>query len=245
MNAGEDATLNVTYELNIPVRIAEKDPLIEFDEVVLVENGEPGVAFGQAEFWDYVIVEGKRLGERNWLPFLNGYDCRASSVWLNTYLGGIPQGGQDSESTATESLFKRRTINMTSNGNFSVGDEVLIRFRLFSDPFAVGWGWVIDNLRIQDPKSAVEDFILEDNFTLIPNPSQDQLTVALDLENVSDATQISIVDLFGRTLIHRQVSSKSKKIREPFDIADLPSGIYIVNVAFNDQDVISRKLIKQ
>lgn len=244
-NAGENATLNFTYELKIPIRINEVDPIIEFDEVVLVENGEPGVPFGEAEFWDYVIVEGKKLGDRNWLPFLNGYDCRANGIWLNTYLGGIPTGGQDSEALGTQALMRKRTINMTNNGNFSPGDEVLIRFRLLSDPFAVGWGWVIDNLKIQDVKTAVEDYVLEENFAVIPNPAFDQITVALDLEDTSDATQIALLDVYGRTIMTRKVSGKSKKIREKMDISTLPSGIYIVNVAFNDKDLISRKVVKQ
>lgn len=244
-NAGDNASLNFTYELNIPIKIRQTDPLIQFDEIVLVENGEPGVPFGQAEFWDYVIVEGKKLGERTWLPFLNGYDCRANGIWLNTYLGGIPNGGQDSEATATESLFRKRTINMTNNGNFSPGDEVLIRFRLLSDPFAVGWGWVIDNLKIQDVNTAVEDFVLEENFSLIPNPAFDRVTVALDLEDISDATQITLMDIYGRTIMNRKVSGKSKNIREVLDISTLSSGIYLVNVSFNNRDVISRKLVKQ
>ena len=32
--------------------------------------------------------------------------------------------------------------------NISAGDTLLVRFRLFSDPFANGWGWVIEDLKI-------------------------------------------------------------------------------------------------
>ena len=40
------------------------------------------------------------------------------------------------------------------------GDTILVRFRLFSDPYANGWGWAIDNLRIQIPVSAPVAFKL-------------------------------------------------------------------------------------
>jgi hypothetical protein len=93
--------------------------------------------------------------------------------------------------------------------------------------------------------TAVEDFVLEENFTLIPNPAFDRVTVALDLEDISDATQITLMDIYGRTIMNRKVSGKSKNIREVLDISTLSSGIYLVNVSFNNRDVISRKLIKQ
>jgi hypothetical protein len=38
---------------------------------------------------------------------------------------------------------------MLENGNFKAGDEILIRFKLYADQLSVGWGWVIDNLKIQ------------------------------------------------------------------------------------------------
>ncbi len=180
-------------------RIVAVDKANASNRTTSPENGEPGTQFGELEFWDYVIVEGQRLGERNWFPFLNGYDCRANPVWLNTYLGGIPNNSQDSDSQGTPQLFRNRTIDMTANGNFSVGDEIFIRFRMFSDPFAVGWGWAIDNLKIQETTVAVEDYVDENNFTVFPNPIDgNELNVAIDLNKNAPNTLLTVSDIYSK-----------------------------------------------
>ena len=40
---------------------------LSFDEIALVEPGDPGSVFGDPAFWDYVVVEGSRDGV-TWLP---------------------------------------------------------------------------------------------------------------------------------------------------------------------------------
>jgi hypothetical protein len=234
--AGQGNFRNLVYELTIPLIIEEEEPLIKFDEIVLVELGEPNTRYGDDEFWDYVIIEGQRVGESTWLPFIDGYDSNANSAWRNAYNNG--QAG-------TPSLFFPRTINMTANGNFNPGDEVFIRFRLFSDPFVNAWGWAIDNLKIQEKTTAVEDFVLEENFIIRPNPvDQDEVTVELSLESVTDGATIRLMDLYGRQLAVYPIDQKSRRVAQRISLSELPAGIYVVNVVFNDRDLISRKLVK-
>ena len=64
---------------------------------------------------------------------------------------------------------------MLENENFQAGEEVFIRFRLFSDPEISGWGWAIDNLRIQDTQVSVEDFISNNDFQIFPNPVSNEI----------------------------------------------------------------------
>ncbi|MFM7488063.1 MAG: hypothetical protein ACKO13_14225, partial [Cytophagales bacterium] len=59
----------------------------------------------------------------------------------SSIISNISQGKGD------PTLFKPRVLDLLKN--FKAGDEVLIRLRLFSDPGAAGWGWAIDNLKIQ------------------------------------------------------------------------------------------------
>ena len=166
--------MNFSYQLNIPIQIREDDPLIEFDEIVLVEIGEPNTNYTITEFWDFVIVEGRNIQEGGWLPLLAGYDSGAYGPWTTAF-----QNGQ----SGSPSLFQPRTIDMTESGHFNAGDEIFVRFRLFSDPFAVGWGWAIDNLRIQDTPVSVDDFIANDKFQLFPNPvSYTHLTLPTNRE---------------------------------------------------------------
>lgn len=243
-NAGEGNAINYTAELNIPIRIASVDPLIIFEEIVLVENGDPGVPFGRDEFWDYVIVEGKKLGTSDWLPFLDGYDCRANPVWLNTYVGGIPSGQQNSTGVGTEAMMRKRTIDMTASGDFVAGDEILIRFRMLSDPFATGWGWAIDNLSIQDATTAVEDYVSEEKYTISPSPAKDRITIDISLEKSAPNARLSMIDALGNKVMDTPLRNKSKRIKQDIDVSHLPSGVYFVKVAFNEDDVITKRIVK-
>jgi hypothetical protein len=55
---------------------------------------------------------------------------------------------------------------------FHTGDEVAFRFHLYSDPFSFGWGWSIDNLKIQidDTPPLIQhqhfDYVLQGTTTL-------------------------------------------------------------------------------
>ncbi|HNP18333.1 MAG TPA: T9SS type A sorting domain-containing protein [Fulvivirga sp.] len=128
------SSVNLIAQLNIPIIVAEQNATITFDEIVQVEEGTAGTVFGDAEFWDYVIVEGSKDGV-NWTPLLDGYDSDANASW------------NGSSTTATSNLYVTRTIDMKDT--FVSGDVVLIRFRLYSDALSNGWGWAIENLFIQ------------------------------------------------------------------------------------------------
>lgn len=148
--AGAASTSNFVYQLRIPIRLKSADATLKFDEIVLVEPGEPGTKYGDAEFWDYVIVEGSKDGGLTWKPIVDGYDARANAAWL-TRFNSSNDGGDPANSTGNgdPTLFKTRTIDMLANKNFIAGDEIAIRFRLLADQLVHGWGWAIDNLKIQ------------------------------------------------------------------------------------------------
>jgi len=94
---------------------------------------------------------------------------------------------------------------MTQNRNFQAGDLVFIRFRLFSDPFAAGWGWAVEDLKIQDNLVDVEDFILSNDFQLYPNPVNSEIiTIEAAFQQSVEDVQLVIYDSFGR-LIQQQV----------------------------------------
>ena len=243
-NAGQGRTLNLTYQLNIPILIQDRDPLIEFDEIVLVEPGEPGTVFTETEFWDFVIVEGRNVNGTEWLPFLDGYDSRAVGKWLAAYNSNIV--GQNSNTAGFPELFNPRVINMTQNGNFNPGEVVFIRFRLFSDPFAFGWGWAIDNVRIQDTQVAVEDFISSNDFSIFPNPiSNAGLAVKANFQQPVEDLQIQVYNSNGSLVQSQQIGSVQTQISETVDISSQPDGIYLVVLRINGTDMISRKVMKQ
>ena len=246
LNAGDLGELNFTYELKLPIILEEPGRAnMVFDEIVLVEPGDLGSQFGDGNFWDYVIVEGKKLGDSRWLPFLDGYDASANPVWLNAFVNGIPTGEINSERAGTISMYRERTIDLLESGNFVSGDTVSIRFRLFSDPLVFGWGWAIEDLIIQDASVPVEDFILQENFELRPNPANDEVSLVLDLESRSESLLIQIVDISGKQVFKEIIADPSLSIRRDLDIQNLNDGLYFVNLIFDRKETITQKLIIQ
>jgi hypothetical protein len=153
-----DDERNLTYQLLVPIKVKNADATIKFDEIVLVEPGASGSEFGGDSFFDYVVVEGSTDGGTTWKPVTDGYDSRSYSTWLAKYNSST--SGNKSTAIGDPSLYKTRTLNMLNS--FTPGDEVIIKFRLYSDAFASGWGWTIDNLKIQiddTPPTILHDHI--------------------------------------------------------------------------------------
>lgn len=166
-NAGEDNYFNFTANLKYPIKIAAEDHLISFDEIVLVEPGEPETVYGDEEFWDYVTVEGALHGDTVWIPFDGAWDCRLHNEWYEAYQQSLSFNNTDILEDLD--LYRNHTVDLTAPDEFSIGDIIDVRFRLHSDPFATGWGWAIDNLRIQTIGVDVEDLTTE-TFKVFPNP---------------------------------------------------------------------------
>lgn len=153
------------YQLRVPVRVKESEATLKFDEVVLIEPGETGSIFPSQDFYDYVVVDGSKDGGVTWTTIANGYDSRDFTPWLTRYNSAI--SGNNSTAVGDPGLFRTRIMNLQDK--FDTGDEVVIRFRLFSDPGAAGWGWAIDNLKIQIDETPPT--ILHDHIDYVLSPS--------------------------------------------------------------------------
>ena len=236
---GPDDESHYTYQLQVPIRIGPANPVIKFDEIVLVEPGESGSVFGGAGFYDYVVVEGSIDGGDTWKIFADGYDSRDHSVWLSRYNNKIVN--DNSESEGDPALFRERTLNMVENKNFSGGDEVLIRFRLFADQLAHGWGWAIDNLSIQEPVTHVER-PLSTTFRLYPVPVQKDFTI--EYWNTGEGpVHIRIFDLQGRILYTEQIKALPGNLQKGIDVQHFRDGVYILKVTSQNTSY-TRKFFK-
>ncbi len=174
------------FVLKTPIIVASEEATMTYEDVAIVETGESGTEFGDFEFWDFVIVEGSQDG-RTWLPLADGYDASFDPTWQAAY-----DGSQD----GTEDMYVEHTLDLLET--FDAGDEILIRFRLFSDPNAVGWGWMIDNVKIQEvvlnsPKK------LTNSFQVFPNPINSNSVISYDLANAKNI-QFSVIALDGRVI---------------------------------------------
>lgn len=232
-----DNELNLVYVLKIPIRISEDLPWMSFDEIVLVEPGEDGSAFGEDEFYDYVVVEGSLdLGE-TWKPLQDGYDSRTRSEWLAKWNSSIT--GNNSTAIGNSTLYRHHGINLDEA--FDPGDEIVIRFRLFSDQLAKGWGWSLDNISIQDPVTQAEKE-LEAAVSVYPNPAYEN--VILEAEGLSSVNfEIELMNIQGQLVYGSKQQSVLGKLTHTISTAQLPSGLYIMKIS-NGGKTISRKVVK-
>lgn len=148
--SGPNFESNFVYQLRVPIKLKASNATLKFDEIVLLEPSDDGSIFGSATFFDYAIAEGSKDGGVTWKPFADGYNSRSRSIWLTKWNSSFDSQAQpNSTAVGDPSLFISRSIDMLANNNFTPGDEVVIRFRLFADQLVHGWGWAVDNLKIQ------------------------------------------------------------------------------------------------
>jgi hypothetical protein len=229
---GLDLTSSITYTLTKPVTVSGSNSWIKFDEIVLVEGHSTGTVFGTEAFNDYVIVEGSKDGGETWSAFEDGYDAVDNTAWVTAFNSG---------SAGTPSLFRSRLINMRETGTFEAGDEVVIRFRLFSNATVSGWGWAIDNLAIQTVITEAEN-ALEAGLTLYPNPATEKIRV--EIANTSSSEfSIQLITPQGQKLYEASELVINGKMMHTIAASHLPTGMYLVKISDGSKSVV-RKIIK-
>ena len=239
----DDVTYNFATLLKYPIVIDDR-AMMSFREVVLVEPGEPGSQFGDDDFWDYVIVEGSKTGTTDWLPLIDGYDSGAKTSWKTVYERGIQ--GNNSTEVGRASYYINRELSLVANENFQAGDTIFIRFRLFSDPYAHGWGWAIDDLRIQDPPTAFDDVAYSPGEILVfPNPVRDQLFVQGSFKSNVGQLILSVYNGHGQLLSKEDITPGSNQLRHTLDVESLRPGLYLISFGFENGQLITHKFVKQ
>jgi hypothetical protein len=234
-------SINYTALLRNPLKFNESGMFIIFKEIVLVEPGEPGSVFGSEGFYDYVIVEGSRNFGKTWFSLADGYDSRLVSSWESSYNSTVV--GQNSTFKGIESMLQKHTIFYRPSDKISAGDTLLLRFRLYSDPFANGWGWLIEDLKINPLIDAVE-VIGNDPVKAFPNPGGGLIKITSDrVGNETGKPQhYSIFNSSGICIINNRTLTGNET---EVDISGYPTGLYII-VLYRDEGIktIKYTLIK-
>jgi hypothetical protein len=238
-----DARNNLIYQMLVPV-IVDADPAkatIRFDEIVLVEPGADDGPFGSADFYDYVVVEGSRDNGVTWTPVADGYDSRDREAWLAAYNSSIDID-ENSNTVGTPALFAPRTLNLRDK--FAAGDVVQLRFRLFSDPAAHGWGWAIDNLRIQDNTitSLASELKRTGGLNVYPNPSEGKFTVQARFQKPTAGLQITVRNNLGQVVLRQALAGAQSELKQDIDLSSLSAGMYMVSVG-TEGDAAMRKVL--
>ncbi len=239
---------NLVYQLLVPINLKTENTTIRFDEVVLVEPGEEGSVYGEQAFYDYVVVEGSRDGGKNWLPFADGYDSRDNAAWLTAFKSKLDKEG-NSSATGTATLFRPREIDMLTSGNFAPGDKLLIRFRLFADQQAHGWGWAIDNLQIQLPKAPPVTALPEPVFdatdvSVYPNPSTTgEFMLDAKFSQRAGRVAVAVLNLAGQRVFSQTLDQRRSTLTSRLDLSRLAPGIYFVAVDTDEGRITKRVVI--
>ncbi len=246
---GSDKFTNSDAILLKPIKIAADNPKITFDEIVLVEPGEAGESFLNADgtvnrsFFDYVIVQGSNDDGKTWYNFANGWDSNFNATWLSKWNSAGDADG-NSTATATSTLVKNHEIDMLASGKFSVNDQVIIRFRLHADLGAHGWGWAVDNLKIQAPKVdpilAIEPSSLAKGLQISPNPSSGLLQVIYEQAGDLNGIALRVIDLQGRPVYNQNYPTQGNRFECQVDLSYLASGTYALQLQVENQVVLKR-----
>ena len=235
-----------------PIKLAADNPKITFDEIVLVEPGDAGEPFLNADgtvnrsFYDYVIVQGSNDQGKTWFNFANGWDSNLNSSWLAKWNSAGDKDG-NSTATATSTLVKSHEIDMLASGKFSVNDQVIIRFRLHADVGAHGWGWAVDNLKIQAPKVdpilAMEPSSTSMGLQLSPNPSSGFTQVTYEQAMEFSGVNLRVFDLQGKSVFNQSYATKGNRFDQQIDLTYLSSGTYALQLQVENQMVLKRFVI--
>ena len=224
--------INKSYVLLYPIKLKNQDSFLDFEEVVLVEPGV-GSDYTAPAFGDYVIVEGSQDDGQTWKPLVPGYDSRKFAEWLNYYNSNLDNG--NSKAIGTLNYYKHNQINLLNS--FSAGSEIFIRFRLYSDNKSAGWGWAIDNLKVQDIVLGAEDFTFRsDLMEIFPNPTAGKFSMVRN--GAQELVQIKIYNLMG------QYYKTLDPVGQVYDVSDLVSGMYLIKVMNADGTTRSLRLVK-
>jgi hypothetical protein len=226
----DGGSIEYTAILRHPIILNESGLLINFNEIVLVEPGEEGSLFGSPDFYDYVIMEASKDYGKRWFNMANGYDSRLFSSWLTAYNSSVLEG--NSTFTGTESLLQKHAFYFRPSDNISAGDTFLFRFRLYSDPYANGWGWVIEDLKISPLIDAVEE-INYHPVNVYPNPGTGLIKISTDISGhaFDKPLHYAVFNAAGIRLADARHSVSSEML---VDISHYPAGLYIIVLYLDD-----------
>ncbi len=220
--------INSIFTLRIPIIISIDNADITYRDLAAVEpySGDD-TSPGDYKFHDYVIVEGSKNGTE-WIPLIDGYDANYwDPPWRNVYFSG----------TAGPSLYKSHSINLKDK--FCAGDTILIRFRLYADYYDNGWGWVIDDLKIQENASEIivkipTLFSLSQNY---PNPFNNSTVIHYELP-IDGYVKLDVFDIRGRkitTLINEEKDAGTYDYK--WNISKIiSSGIYFYRLSIDSRN---------
>jgi hypothetical protein len=216
----DNASIEYSSVLKYPIKVDESGIVLIFNEIVLVEPGESGSVYGSPDFYDYVVLEASKDFGTTWFSLADGYDSRINSLFLNAYNGSM--SGNNSTYSGTQDMFTKHSIEIRTFNKFSIGDTLIVRFRLWSDPFAHGWGWAVDDLNIKSVAAGV-NIVKYESLKIYPNPGNGIIKTDTGDKSYGRPLKYRVIDQTGNVVSEFSVTGSPENT---IDISALPPGIY-------------------
>lgn len=125
-------------------------------------------------------------------------------------------------------------------------DTILVKFTFISDGVQTNKaGWMIDNIIFGSTLgcSGIKEYNDNNLFTIYPNPTNNKFTIAVNNPINAYSQDLSIYDLFGRTIKNlKNLQFIDNKIE--INISDLEKGIYFVELTNRkNKEKYSQKIV--
>ena len=227
-----------TYTLNYPIKVLEDadKAIMEYRDIALIEPGEAGTVFGDQEFWDYVVVEGTVDGA-NWIPLQDGYDVNYSEKWKDFADNNKSDNEFDyeniSEEPGSKQLYESHTIRLQNT--FNAGDIIQIRFRLHSDDASIGWGWIIDDVVIQEEGTGI--FTPKESngsVKITPNPAVDFIDLEIESPKLGELS-VKVYDLSGKLELEKKYDKTVEGWKQRMNISALQGGMKVISINIGEE----------
>ncbi|WP_430934802.1 T9SS type A sorting domain-containing protein [Saccharicrinis sp. 156] len=224
--------VDLIYTLKYPIIISNDEEMafLKYYDIAYLETGETNSEYPDEDFFDYAVVEGSKDG-LEWKALAPGYDFSYEDIWN--------QGVNDYKATPSAKDFTDHHVNLYDT--FAAGDTILIRFKLHSDPFEDGWGWVIDNIRIQGQISSVNQNSTSDfEVSVFPNPTKGNRVRVLLKDVYMGVFEVSVFGSSGQQFIKKAYFKGSEIYEQEIELPELPKGFYLVKIRMGHKQMTEK-----
>lgn len=222
-------------EENYPdnARLVLQSPVFDFTKV-----DNPVISFSlflkSEEDWDGMILEIKKPGE-NWKKVgtsTNGFynnnktenpDWNFGTPWWSGYTGG----------------WINKSISIPELSHLS---EVSFRFRFNSDQYENDEGAAIDDFKIENTTTGINDIHDTNNLNVYPNPTSGLLHIEFNTE-INEHSVAEVQSLSGKTVFVKTINSSDKEIQ--LDLSHLHKGLYILKITHTNKTLQSKIIINK
>lgn len=181
--------------------------------------------------YDYVQFQVSTDFGNTWIPQCGKYTRPGVQNW------GQPQPVGEPLYDGTQNSWVLEEISLSDY----LGEEIMFRFILESDGGVSEDGYYFDDFEIL--YDVEDDASLDENelstFKLIPNPSNNQVQIALT--KYTSNANITIVDATGKVVNKTEISHQTNVI--PLDVSSYDQGVYFVSVTIQGETTQPQRMV--